>query len=84
MQDLTLKLLISQFRLGEVESEWLDQMQFAAGSCDQPDRIAGIRGDARRIEHHAEHHGIFSACKYRFAAYYRQTYGRSPHTTLRN
>src|SRR5262245_40969886 len=25
-----------------------------SGSCDQPDRIAGIRGDARRIEHHAE------------------------------
>ena len=44
----------AQFGFRQVESEWLDQMQFAARCRDHADRIAGVGRDARRVEHHLE------------------------------
>ena len=118
-QVVVIQACAPQFRLGEVESEWLDQMQFAAeftaakGMCvlvgvirfflvlptfkatTKPEKCYLFSGTCSGTENSKSsalfirlrlHRGRNDNAKpmYRFAPYYRQTYGRSPHTTLRN
>src|SRR5699024_4753701 len=39
----------------EIEPEWFDEMQLAAGIGAEPNGIAGITGDLRPIEQNPEH-----------------------------
>src|SRR5690348_18100866 len=45
----------AQPRIGELEGEWPDQVEFAAGCRCEPDRVAGVRRNARLDERNSKH-----------------------------
>jgi hypothetical protein len=45
----------AELRLGQVEAEWLDQVEHGSGGRDQTDRVAGVPGDAGLEQDDVQH-----------------------------